>query len=238
MKNILRLNNPERFEFDSLHRGANVTESKKAYIVDFVNPRGGNQPVRTWVPVSHSTIENGMLKVADWLLEPRRNGIGALVKAGYRCLVGEPVLESVTPTETPKQGLALGAIAKGYFTVEGGDKHRTFKIKTNRKGQTLIGLMVGRNNTTDYAWFAFVDGTKLRFWGKAKYNQMTYTLPISRDEIEECFNAIIGNVDEAGKRFATVYKICSRCARPLTTPESLERGLGPECAGLKYGGGK
>lgn len=25
---------------------------------------------------------------------------------------------------------------------------------------------------------------------------------------------------------------CGRCARPLTTPESLDRGIGPVCAGL------
>ena len=26
--------------------------------------------------------------------------------------------------------------------------------------------------------------------------------------------------------------ICGRCGRKLTVPESVERGLGPECAGL------
>lgn len=219
----------------NLNKDLELTASGKAYVVDFKNPRGG-EPVRTWVAVSQSKIESGKLYVAEWLLEPRRQGIGALVKAGYECLMGTAVVDALAKTDTPRPELNAGVIAKGFFTVQdANDTHRTFRFKTNQRGQTLIGLMVGRNNVTDYAWFGFVDGATLRFWRTAKYQMMPFTLPISHDAIVECFNAIIGNVEQAGKRYASYYKNCSRCGKVLTTPESLERGLGAECAGLKYG---
>ena len=219
----------------NLTKELELTASGKAYVVEFENPRGG-LPVRTWVALSQSKIESGKLFVAEWLLEPRRDGIGALLKAGYRCLMGDKIERSIGQTDTPRPALKSGVIAKGFFTVQGADeKHRTFRFKTNSKGQTLIGLMVGQNNITDYAWFGFVDGGIIRFWRTARYNMMATELPISHEAVTECFNAIIGNVEQAGKRFATYYKHCSRCGKILTTPESLERGLGAECAGLKYG---
>lgn len=219
----------------NLNTELELTASGKAYVVEFENPRGG-APVRTWVAVSQSKVEAGKLYVAEWLLEPRREGIGALLKAGYRCLMGEAITESIGETDTPRPALNAGVIAKGFFTVQGADEvHRTFKFKTNRKGQTMIGLMIGRNNLSDYAWFGFVDGRTLRFWRTARYDMMPYTLPVSHDVLTECFNAIMGDAEGAGKRYATYYKNCSRCGKVLTTPESLERGLGPECAGLRYG---
>lgn len=213
-----------------------LTESGKAYVVDFVNSQGRN--TRTWVAVSQSKIEDGKLFVAEWLLEPRREGIGSLIKAGWKCLMGEVIADanSIGVTDTPKVEYAEAVINKGFFTVQvEGEKHRTFRFKTNRKGQTLIGLLVGQNNVTDYAWFGFVDGTTLRFWKSARYQQMPFRLPISHEVAMECFNAILGNVDEAGKRYATEYKNCSRCGAVLTTPESIALGLGPVCDGLRYG---
>lgn len=216
----------------NLKNDLEVTASGKAYVMDFVKD-GKN--TRTWLPISHSKVEAGVLYVAEWLLEPRRDGVGALLKSGWQAVAGDVIVAELTPTDTPKKELQAGVIAKGFFTVQAEDeKHRTFRIKTNGKGQTLIGLMVGRNNVTDYAWFGFVDGDKIRFWRQARYEMMPYTLPVSNELIEECFNAILGNVEGAGLRYATEYKNCSRCGKVLTTPESLERGLGPECSGLGY----
>lgn len=31
---------------------------------------------------------------------------------------------------------------------------------------------------------------------------------------------------------------CSKCGRPLTNPESIARGMGPECAGVSGNGGR
>lgn len=239
MQPILELTNIADFDFNEHTHGANVTASRKAYIVDFENPHG--KPVRVWIPLSQSRIENGILLVAEWLLEPRREGIGSMLKAGYKCLVGQAIKVEEAPSVAPafdRPAFKSAVINKGFFTVEEeGEKHRTFRFKTNAKGQTIIGLMIGQNNITDYAWFGFVDGETIRFWKNARsgWPQVTVTLPISHEAINECFEAIKGNVEGAGLRYATYYKHCSRCNKVLTTPESLERGLGAECAGLKYG---
>lgn len=210
-----------------------LTASGKAYVVDFVSPQGRN--TRTWVAVSQSKIEAGKLWVAEWLLEPRREGIGALIKAGYSCLMGEVITEGIGKTDTPRPELQEGVIAKGFFTVQTeGEKHRTYRIKTNRRGQTVIGLLVGQNNVTDYAWFGFVDGSNLRFWKGARFQMMPFRLSVSREELTEGFNAIIGNPNEAGLRYATEYTNCSRCGRLLTVPESIATGKGPECVNLGY----
>lgn len=234
---ILILNDPTEYAITTHTKGVNVTPSGKAYKVAFQRPNGSIVPA--WVPVSQSKIDAGMLWVADWLLEPRREGIGSLMAAGHKCLVGTIIPDTIEPLDTPKHVLEPAVIYKGYFTVEvEGEKHRTFKFKTNSKGQTIIGLLTGASNTTDYTWFAFVDGTILRYWKQPRFGGLPTTLPISREVANECLAAILGNVELAGLRYATVYSNCSRCGKVLTTPESLAIGLGPICDGIRYGRGK
>jgi hypothetical protein len=211
-----------------------LTASGKAYVLEFQNPTNGKR-VKTWVALSQSKIEAGSLWVAEWLLDPRKEGVGALIKNGYRSLSGDIVRECISEPKVSESETAC--ITKGFFTVQDSeDKHRTFRIKTTKKGLTIIGLMVGKNNLSDYAWFGFVDGENLKFWKSARYGYEngTYTLPISRDAIQECFNAIIGKTEESGKRFADIYQNCSRCGKVLTTPNSLLLGKGPECEKLGY----
>lgn len=213
--------------------GKNVTPSRKAYIVDFARS-GGGQPIRTWVPVSNAKIEKGMLWVAEWLLEPRRQGIGAIIAAGHKCLNGVAIKDEVAPLGTERSEMKESPIYKGYFTVEReGDKHRTFRF-TTYKGKTTIALMTGRNNTADYTKFGYVDGENIRFWRTPTFHGMDATLPISQDDIRECYKAILNDLDAAGLRYARESKRCSRCNKELTTPESLDAGLGPICDGMRY----
>lgn len=130
-------------------------------------------------------------------------------------------------------------IANGTYTIKNnktGD-HRTFKISTQpddasfAPGQRIIELLIGENNETDYKGFGFVteDGIKVwkRFQGTKdqaslheKYAQMVWSM---------------GTLGTASPYLAKglelfLTKNCLRCNRKLTTPESIERGIGPECA--------
>lgn len=212
-----------------------LTPSGKAYVVNFENFRNGKL-LRTWIPVAHSKIDEGSLWIDEWLLEPQRDGICALIRAGHKCLSGTVIIkDKIESVWSSKSVFQPAVITKGFFTVQGAnEKHRTFRFKTSKTGRTLIGLMTGSNNIKDYTWFGFVDGDKIRFWKIPRYHQMASTLPISQEAIYEYFNAILGNIEESGKRYATYYKNCSRCGAVLTTPESLAAGRGPECRSIGY----
>lgn len=103
---------------------------------------------------------------------------------------------------------------------------RTFKISTkargNLKGKRILSLLTGpnREDWTNWLGFAFVneDGT-IKLWGKFRDSGM---------------HAIFADMVARPKAWESkaVYRIegrCRRCNRPLTVPESVDSGLGPEC---------
>ncbi len=110
-------------------------------------------------------------------------------------------------------------------------EHRTFRVKTVRKGklegQRLVELLIGSNNEADYKAFAHVGNDKTpwlkegeaRVWGKHRGTQY-----------ERFLDLLARPSYWAGK--GVIYQIsghCRRCNRTLTHPESLTSGYGPEC---------
>lgn len=107
--------------------------------------------------------------------------------------------------------------------------HRTFRIRRQpddakfAPGQRIVSLLTGPDNEADYTGFAFLtDAGHLCMW--KKYRDST------------AFNAYRKMLEQPeryreshGLEYA-VEKRCARCFRRLTTPESISRGLGPECA--------
>jgi hypothetical protein len=208
-----------------------------AWAIDFENRRG----VQTeFVGGSVGEVRDGKFFVKDFVLA-NRGGFGGAVRAGMKPTCGNLIVAETPVEATPVVNAAV--IKKGFFTVESAtdSRHRTFRIKTSPRTQkTVIGLMTGSNNLKDYTWFGYINGSDIRFWRTAYvgsgWERVEGTLPISQDEIRECFAAITNNTEAAGLRFAREYQNCSRCGIVLTTPESLDRGLGPECVKIRYGG--
>lgn len=109
--------------------------------------------------------------------------------------------------------------------------HRTFAVKVVRDGglagKQIVALLTGQDNESDYQGFGFVEPTGIRVW-KSK---STETFKVYAAMLEQILGlrkhdfAFNGIEVLASKR-------CQRCNRTLTTPESIERGIGPECAGL------
>jgi hypothetical protein len=126
-------------------------------------------------------------------------------------------------------------IFNGAITItspKGG--HRTFQVKTKKAdakfaaGKRVLSLLNGPDNTSSYVGFAFVEEDKVRVWAKKQaqgpwvaYGKMV--LSLCRDGEASPFHA-------KGYR-VMVEKRCMKCNRKLTHPESIESGLGPECAG-------
>ncbi len=124
------------------------------------------------------------------------------------------------------------------FTVsrEGG-KHYTFKVERvdPQPGSKFVHpawfahVLTGPNNTADYRYVGMVNGATLRVKLTAKskigpqaeaLKVLTWALRCVTQQATYTPPSYM-RIDHAGK--------CGRCGRTLTTPESIKRGIGPEC---------
>lgn len=123
----------------------------------------------------------------------------------------------------------------GCITVEntktGG--HRTFKVSTvqegNLKGKRIVALLYGPDNESDYRGFAFVkeDGS-ISVWSKYR----STSVDVARSQYEVFAHMLMR--PDAFEELGAVYHFegrCRVCNRKLTTPESIQSGIGPVCAG-------
>jgi hypothetical protein len=117
---------------------------------------------------------------------------------------------------------------KAIFTVSNpiGD-HYTYKITKKEKGPFFVALLTGPDNTSDYTYLGIYHPGKrsITLTAKSKFTETSTPVRVIRW-------AIIMIKD--GKGLPRGYTIrhegrCCRCGRMLTTPESIERGIGPEC---------
>ena len=104
---------------------------------------------------------------------------------------------------------------------------RTFKISTvkngNLKGKRILSLLTGPNNEEDYRGFAFVtESGRVNVWRKHLGTELE-----KLGRFVECLDAY----RESHGIEVLWAGTCRRCNRKLTTPESINTGIGPICAG-------
>ena len=119
---------------------------------------------------------------------------------------------------------------KPVFTIRSTkiDKRFTYKIRRdkNNKDRFFAMVMFGSDNEKDYrflGWF-YRDNWTLKHSGKScdtdkseRFQMLKYFLQFICDN----------HIPETCEFFPSGN--CGRCGRLLTTPESIERGIGPEC---------
>lgn len=119
------------------------------------------------------------------------------------------------------------ATHNGTVTVESttGD-HRTFRIRRQADdakfapGERILEMLIGPNNESDFAGIGFVkDGGKVILWSKHK--DKAKLISVLTD---------VSLWEMRGFRYL-IEATCRRCNRKLTTPESIESGIGPTCEG-------
>lgn len=136
------------------------------------------------------------------------------------------------------------------FTVDNGKgTHYTFKIrqpKHQRPGYTgpaphFISLLTGPDNENSYTYMGMVqeshptpDETRLtiKLTAKSKYNDDSAPVKVARWAL---FHAMTDRILPEGYSIHHEGK-CGCCGRTLTVPESIERGIGPECWAKLTGG--
>lgn len=145
-------------------------------------------------------------------------------------------------------------VHNGTFTVSHPEKgHFTIKVWTAQKGdlagKRIVGLLTGPDNERDFTGCAFWNDEKqLAYVYKRLRGQDSPGQPISGYEWREdwsvyeqkvaiwCDLAVRGATEERhGYWWQHGYRLerasrCAICNRTLTHPESIDAGVGPECA--------
>lgn len=104
----------------------------------------------------------------------------------------------------------------------------TYKVRDAAKKNSLyfVSLLTGPDNQHDYHYFGFVRNGKFNLSSKSSMN--AESVPVM------AFSWFLKSIQQ-GKIPETLEVWhegrCGRCGRPLTVPESIASGFGPECSG-------
>ncbi len=114
-------------------------------------------------------------------------------------------------------------------------EYRTFRISTAKKmdNKQIISILSGPDNEFDYEGFGFASDSGIVVWKRYKGNGK----PSSWEYYARLIENLLGikkNPVPSERYDILESRRCLRCNRTLTTPESIERGIGPECASMGY----
>ena len=120
------------------------------------------------------------------------------------------------------------------FTVESlkSGEHKTFKIRQGKPNPRFpvpayfVSLLTGSDNENSFSYIGMVNPETgaLRLTGASKRNEGSADVVVFKWVMSHLFTDGIypnAKVHHEGK--------CGCCGRKLTVPESIERGIGPEC---------
>jgi len=88
----------------------------------------------------------------------------------------------------------------------------------------FVQLLTGPDNTADYEYLGFTRGFEMVAGRKGNPNHPAY-------RAADWTIKNLANKNMPGELEFWHEGRCARCAKVLTDPASIERGLGPECAG-------
>ena len=117
-------------------------------------------------------------------------------------------------------------VPEGHYTVlldSGG--HRTLEVSAAgagfRAGPLIVSFLFGPDNEHDYRPFAHIatDGSA-HLWRRFHTD----------GALAEALAALVADPARAETDHRRQAMRCTRCRRPLTHPDSLERGMGARCA--------
>jgi hypothetical protein len=130
---------------------------------------------------------------------------------------------------------------KAIFTVSNASgQHYTFKIRRPRPEMPFfVSMLTGPDNNSSYSYLGIYNPQRLSVYltAKSKYNEDSTPVKVIRWAINKVGTAPAGQAPVLPAGYAIQHDgRCCRCGRRLTHPESIETGIGPECAGRINGG--
>jgi hypothetical protein len=151
----------------------------------------------------------------------------AVTPSPFRARLNAAAAALIGPADLSRADLGPVWLPNGYYTLTlPCGTHRTFRLYTQQKGELagkrIIGLLIGPDNTADYEDFAFVMSAGPKVWKRFANQRQAELLALVWDIARG--EALDGHELKIDKR-------CIACNRVLTTPESIDLGYGPVCAG-------
>lgn len=152
-------------------------------------------------------------------------------------------MTSITTPQTVEVRPGVVTIRNGTWTVESEKGHRTFHIETMpddssfAPGRRVLSLLTGPDNSNDFTNFGFVNDDGIVVWTKYRLDAQRTVLG-GKLTPHEYYARVLWNLLMQGPNGVFGRKgytlrgagSCIRCSRKLTTPDSLDRGMGPICA--------
>lgn len=126
---------------------------------------------------------------------------------------------------------AFALAGNATITLQSGvtGRHYTYKITKHKENDNLffVKCLYGPDNTSDYRYIGcYYSDTKV-FNPYKEYKEITKAMWPRPVRVAAYFFENIDNIPD--KLYVYHEGKCGKCGRKLTTPESIERGLGPEC---------
>lgn len=140
---------------------------------------------------------------------------------------GEPPIKAAN---TVDDGIAHVAPNGTYTIVLDVDNYVTIKLTSApdhfnaAPGTQIASYLIGSDNERDFLGFAFVAGDKIRIW--SKFAQFPGKLPQQHSALEILLQT---NPMTHAREYVMRSNRCFVCNRTLTTPTSIQLGIGPIC---------
>ncbi len=143
------------------------------------------------------------------------------------------------PFSNPAQALQFIRAGNARVTVRSlaSNMRYTFRVRaapdskpTDPRRAFFVELLKGRDNSRDYSYIGMIKEQQF-FTTKA-------TQHLKEAAYVRAFKFVYGYLSQRNVMPPNTEvwheSACGRCGRPLTTPDSISRGIGPEC--IKYMG--
>lgn len=113
--------------------------------------------------------------------------------------------------------------------------HYTFKIRKKEADENwpeafFVSLLTGPDNTSDFTYLGMLNPKEgfVKLTKKSCAGEDSWVVKLLRRTLQRVWEGNTEAMEAAGFVLHHEGK-CGRCGRSLTTPESVERGIGPEC---------
>jgi hypothetical protein len=133
---------------------------------------------------------------------------------------------TVEPSNQFKQAMAQ----QGKQTAD----HYTYRIEKaefeDGRSMHFVQTLTGPENTSDYTYVGVLHPNhgSIRLTRNSKFHPAATPVQIAQRVLQCIFAGQREEIERAGWKVHHMGK-CGRCGRALTTPESCESGIGPEC---------